>query len=90
MVGVVGKPDAIHGEEVVAFVSLRNGQELTGEELVDWARSRIGGYKYPREVRIVDSIPLTPVGKIDRKLLRSSVKSTTPAAETAPTPATTS
>ncbi|MGZ4214790.1 MAG: class I adenylate-forming enzyme family protein [Solirubrobacteraceae bacterium] len=76
MAAVVGKPDALHGEEVVAFVSLRNGQDITGEELVDWARSRIGGYKYPREVRVVDSIPLTPVGKIDRKLLRSSVNST--------------
>ena len=72
----------MHGEEVVAFVSLRNGQDITGDELVDWARSRIGGYKYPREVRIVDSIPLTPVGKIDRKVLRSSVttKPPTPAA----------
>jgi long-chain acyl-CoA synthetase len=82
LAGVVGKPDAVHGEEVVAFVSLRNGQDITGEELVDWARSRIGGYKYPREVRIVESIPLTPVGKIDRKVLRSNVstKPPTPAA----------
>ena len=73
MAGVVGKPDAVHGEEVVAFVSLRGGEELTPEQLIDWGRARIGGYKYPREVRIVDSIPLTPVGKIDRKLLRSRV-----------------
>jgi long-chain acyl-CoA synthetase len=84
MAAVVGKPDTVHGEEVVAFVSLRNGQEITGEELVDWARSRIGGYKYPREVRIVESIPLTPVGKIDRKVLRSSVASK---AAATPTPA---
>jgi long-chain acyl-CoA synthetase len=87
MAGVVGKPDTVHGEEVVAFVSLRNGQEITGEELVDWARSRIGGYKYPREVRIVESIPLTPVGKIDRKVLRSSVASKA-AATPAPAPTT--
>jgi long-chain acyl-CoA synthetase len=73
MVGVVGKPDPVHGEEVVAFVSLRGGEELTPEQLIEWARARIGGYKYPREVRIVDSIPLTPVGKIDRKSLRSRV-----------------
>jgi long-chain acyl-CoA synthetase len=73
LAGVVGKPDPLHGEEVVAFVSLRGGEELTPEQLIDWARTRIGGYKYPREVRIVDSIPLTPVGKIDRKLLRSRV-----------------
>src|SRR5262249_3308844 len=76
MVGVVGKPDAVHGEEVVAFVSLRNGSGITGEELVDWARSRIGGDKDPRGVRIVESMPLTPVGKIDRKVLRSSVTAT--------------
>ena len=75
MAGVVGKPDPVHGEEVVAFVSLRDGDAVSGETLIDWARSRIGGYKYPREVRIVDSVPLTPVGKIDRKVLRSQVTS---------------
>ena len=40
------------------------------DELVAWARERIGGYKYPREVHIVDSVPLTAVGKLDRKALR--------------------
>src|SRR5205807_7140806 len=57
--GVVGRPDAVSGEEVVAFVSLRPGAEVAPEELVEWARNRIGGYKYPREVHIVDSVPLT-------------------------------
>jgi long-chain acyl-CoA synthetase len=71
MAAVVGKPDPIHGEEVVAFVSLREGAAVGEEDLIDWARERIGGYKYPRQVRIVDSIPLTPVGKIDRKALRA-------------------
>jgi len=71
MTAVVGKPDPVHGEEVVAFVSLREGEAVTGDELVAWARERIGGYKYPRDVRIVESIPLTPVGKIDRKALRA-------------------
>ncbi len=71
--GVVGRPDPVHGEEVVAFVSLHPGAELSGPELVQWARERIGGYKYPREVSIVDAIPLTPVGKIDRKALRATL-----------------
>lgn len=39
-------------------------------ELSEWARDRIGGYKYPREGHILDSIPLTAVGKLDRKSLR--------------------
>jgi long-chain acyl-CoA synthetase len=71
MAGVVGRPSDRHGEEVVAFVSLTAAVELSSEELVEWARERIGGYKYPREVHLVDAIPLTPVGKIDRKSLRA-------------------
>ena len=68
--GVVGAPSERHGEEVVAFVSLSDGAQLTPEQLIDWARERIGGYKYPREVHVIDAIPLTAVGKIDRKALR--------------------
>jgi long-chain acyl-CoA synthetase len=67
--GVVGRPDERHGEEVVAFVSLRG--EATEEELVAFAKERVGAYKYPREVRIVSDVPLTPVGKVDRKSLRA-------------------
>jgi long-chain acyl-CoA synthetase len=76
--GVVGRPDARHGEEVVAFVSLHPGAEVTGEELVQWARERIGGYKYPREIVVIDSVPLTPVGKVDRKSLRARLAALQP------------
>ncbi|MBV8957065.1 MAG: hypothetical protein JO179_23200 [Solirubrobacterales bacterium] len=73
LAGVVGRPDPVHGEEVVAFVWLHDGAEVTVEELFDWGRTRIGGYKYPRELHIVDAIPLTAVGKIDRKSLRQAL-----------------
>ncbi|HTU86650.1 MAG TPA: AMP-binding protein [Solirubrobacteraceae bacterium] len=69
--GVVGRPDARRGEEVIAFVALTAGSAVTSQELVAWARERIGGYKYPREVHVVDAIPLTAVGKLDRKALRA-------------------
>jgi long-chain acyl-CoA synthetase len=71
--GVVGRPDAAHGEEVVAFVELRSGSVVSADELVAFAKERVGGYKYPRDVRVVPSIPLTAVGKIDRKVLRTLV-----------------
>jgi long-chain acyl-CoA synthetase len=71
--GVVGRPDEDHGEEVVAFVELRSGKEVGEDELVAWSKQRIGGYKYPREAHVVGSLPLTPVGKIDRKALRTRV-----------------
>ena len=69
--GVVGRPDEVHGEEVVAFVSLRPGAQASPEELVAWAKARIGGYKYPREIHVIEAVPLTSVGKIDRKALRT-------------------
>jgi long-chain acyl-CoA synthetase len=51
-------------------VSLNATGAVSSEDLIDWARRRIGGYKYPREVHIVDAVPLTAVGKLDRKALR--------------------
>jgi long-chain acyl-CoA synthetase len=67
--GVVGRADERLGEEVVAFVALR--REVDHEELAAWARSRIGAHKYPREIHVLPSLPLTPVGKVDRKALRA-------------------
>jgi long-chain acyl-CoA synthetase len=69
--GVVGKKDVKMGEEVVAFVQLRTGSWLTVEDVVAYARGRLSAAKYPRDVRIVDALPLTSVFKLDRKALRS-------------------
>ena len=57
--------------KVVAFVVLNGGAEITPEDLIAWSRQRIGGYKYPREIHVMDALPLTAVGKIDRKSLRT-------------------
>src|SRR5215211_4964543 len=65
---VVGRPDELHGEEVVAFVTL--AREIAPEELVAFGRQRLGGYMYPREIHVLATLPLTPVGKVDRKALR--------------------
>jgi len=69
--GVVGRPDARLGEEVVAFVSLREGASATPGELIEHARRHLAANKYPREITIVPAIPLTSVGKLDRKKLRT-------------------
>ena len=71
--GVVGRPDARLGEEVVAFVSLRPGAEATAGELTEHARQHLAANKYPREITIVPTVPLTSVGKLDRKILRQWV-----------------
>jgi long-chain acyl-CoA synthetase len=68
--GVVGRPDARLGEEIVAFVALAPGSSVTEPELVAYAKEHLSAAKYPREVRIVPTVPLTSVGKLDRKKLR--------------------
>jgi len=68
--GVVGRPDLRLGEEVVAFVSLRPGAEVTAAELTEYAKQHLAATKYPREITIVPAVPLTSVGKLDRKKLR--------------------
>ncbi|TMR09603.1 long-chain fatty acid--CoA ligase [Nonomuraea turkmeniaca] len=71
MSGVVGRPEPRIGEEVVAFVQLKPGSTATAEELIEWARDRVGRVKYPREIRFADTIPVTSVLKLDRKALRA-------------------
>jgi long-chain acyl-CoA synthetase len=73
MAGVVGRRDERLGEEIVAFVSLRPGSQATPAEITEFARGRLAAHKYPREVTILDSVPLTSVGKLDRKALRNRV-----------------
>jgi long-chain acyl-CoA synthetase len=86
----VGRPDDKVGEEVVAFVALDPGASATPAELIEFTQGHLAKNKYPREIRVVDTIPLTPVGKIDRKLLRRGliteavVPSPTPPADTVP------
>jgi long-chain acyl-CoA synthetase len=65
---VVGRPDPLLGEEVVAFVSLR--APATEAELLAFGREHIARHKAPRELYVVDEVPLTSVGKTDRKAAR--------------------
>jgi len=68
---VVGRPDEKYGEEVVAFVQLREDAMAGPADLIEFSKRHLSAVKYPREVRLVDAIPLTSVMKTDRKLLRA-------------------
>jgi long-chain acyl-CoA synthetase len=72
--GVVGRPDPRLGEEVVAFVALGPDAAVTAEDLTAYAKQHLSATKYPRDIRIVEGIPLTSVGKLDRKKLREWIK----------------
>ena len=80
---VVGRPDDLTGEAVVAFVVLK-GARPTGEaaqaiarELRDWVGREIGPIAKPRDIRFGDNLPKTRSGKIMRRLLRSIAKGET-------------
>lgn len=71
---VVGKPDEIKGEEIVAFVTLENTQQPSDElakELKQHVVKEIGAIARPGEIRFTDALPKTRSGKIMRRLLRS-------------------
>ena len=71
---VIGRPHVTYGEEVVAFVRLRAGATVEAAELVAYAKEHLSAATYPREIRIIDEVPLTSVGKIDRKRLRQDYR----------------
>lgn len=71
---VVGRPDPYRGESVKAYVSLREGFSAQPGELIDYCRTKLAAYKYPREIEIVDAIPKTATGEILRRILRSAPK----------------
>jgi acetyl-CoA synthetase len=72
--GVVGKPDPLKGQIVTAYVTLKPGHTKTPDlirEIQDTVRRLLGNHAYPREVEIVDSLPKTETGKIQRFKLRT-------------------
>ena len=72
-VAVVGVPDDRLGEVGVAFVVPRPGQNVDPHELVAWCRDHMANFKVPRSVRIVDSLPLNPTGKVMKFELRAQL-----------------
>jgi long-chain acyl-CoA synthetase len=68
-VGVAGIPDPDSGEAVKAWVVVKPGQTLTAEEVIEWCKKDLAGYKVPKQVEFRDELPKTTVGKILRREL---------------------
>jgi fatty-acyl-CoA synthase len=69
-VQVIGVPDARYGEEIMAWVRLREGETASAEELRDYCRDRIARYKVPRHFKFVESFPTTVTGKVQKFVMR--------------------
>ncbi len=68
--GVIGLPDEVWGQRVVAVVVLRETARITQEALLSFSRERLAAYKLPKELRFVASLPRNPAGKLLRRELR--------------------
>ena len=69
-VAVFGIPNKDFGEEVKAAVKLRGGKTVSEQEVLDYCREHLAGYKRPRSVDFVDEFPRTATGKILKRILR--------------------
>ena len=76
-VAVVGVPHDELGEEIGAAVALKDGEEVTEDELRDYVKNEVAAYKYPRKIWFVDELPKGPTGKILKREIEipSEVKS---------------
>jgi long-chain acyl-CoA synthetase len=70
---VIGMPDPLMGEDVLAFVVLRDGETATAADVMAFCETRLARYKCPKQVRFVGALPKSPIGKILRKELRTQV-----------------
>ena len=67
---VIGVPDEKLGEEVKAFLVLKQGFTLSSSDFIDWCKTQFAANKYPRHVEFRDSLPIGGTGKIFKRALR--------------------
>jgi fatty-acyl-CoA synthase len=71
-VAVIGVPDERYGEEIMAWVQLREGAAATEEDLKSFCKGKIAHYKVPRYVKLVDEFPMTITGKVQKFKMREA------------------
>jgi long-chain acyl-CoA synthetase len=72
LVAVVGVPDERLGEEVKAFIVLKQNFNLSESEIINWCKTQIAANKYPRYVEICENLPIGSTGKILKRELRKN------------------
>ena len=69
---VVAKPHAHLGEDLVAFVVLKDGAAASASDIHDFTEDKLADYKRPRDIRFIDALPVNPTGKVDKKVIRQA------------------
>lgn len=68
---VVGEPDQLREEAVIAYIKIYEGQQVTDDELRQFCEQYLSYFKVPQEFRVIDDFPRTSIGKIQKNLLRN-------------------
>ncbi|MDA8195993.1 MAG: AMP-binding protein [Actinomycetota bacterium] len=71
-VSVIGIPDEKFGEEIMAWVILKEGFSVTTDEIKDFCRGKIAHYKVPKEVKFVNEFPMTVTGKVQKYVMKQA------------------
>ncbi len=70
LAAVIGIPHQQYGEEIKAFIVLKDGAQVTADELIAWSKENMAAYKYPRRIEFRDTLPMNATGKILKTELR--------------------
>ena len=68
--GAIDARFTVHGEEICAWVKLKDGAETSEDDIRTWCRGRIATFKIPRYVLFVDDFPMTVTGKVQKFVMR--------------------
>ena len=74
-VAVIGIPDDRMGEVGCAFIVAREGATFDDAALIAWSRERMANYKVPREIHVIDQLPMSATGKVEKETLRARPRS---------------
>lgn len=72
-VAVVGVPDEVRDEAVLAFVIVRPGERCSASDIIDWCAGKLASFKVPGEVRFVPDFPRTSLGKVQKNILKQAL-----------------
>ena len=76
LAAVIGVPDAKSGEIVKAFIKLKENTSATEEEIINFCKENMAGYKRPKSIEFRDEIPVSNIGKVLRRVLRDEAVKT--------------
>ena len=70
---IFGVPDPKYGEEICAWIRLRQGEDLTEQEVREFCRDKIAHFKIPKYIRFVEDFPMTVTGKVQKYRMREKM-----------------